>query len=268
MTANTLHFTKMHGLGNDFIIIDAINQQVNPSSFPIRKLADRHTGIGFDQALILEKTDSADFFCRIFNADGSEASQCGNGLRCVAKYAHDQGLCHAGNMEIATLSGKYTATIEKSGLVTVEMGMPSFPASPPSITYLDELTINHPMLVSVGNPHLILISHQISDSDFRQSGAALSSHDDFSDGINVGFMEIVTRNHIKLRTYERGSGETLACGSNACAAVAAGISRDLLDAVVTVELALGNLDVSWKEKNRPILLTGPASYAYRGYLND
>lgn len=265
MTNNPIHFAKMHGLGNDFIVINQIEQMVDLSKLPIKQLANRYTGIGFDQLLLLEKTKQADFFCRIFNADGSEAEQCGNGLRCVARFIYNQHLCSQSNFKIATRAGIFPVNILPDGLVQVSMGIPlldqqakeiDIPAYPPLIL----------SILSLGNPHAILKVSSLEKIDLEQLGKTLSTHALFPQGVNVGFMQIINPNLIQLRTYERGSGLTNACGSNACAAVFAGILNGWLNRQVTIEYPYGMLKVEYQEQAQSILMTGPAEYVFSGIL--
>jgi diaminopimelate epimerase len=268
-------FSKMHGLGNDFIVIDAINQQIDIDNLPVIQLANRHVGIGFDQLLVITASINANFYCRIFNSDGGEAEQCGNGLRCVARYIHENGLLSAKTMTIETCAGIYTATIFDDYNVRIDMGKPIFtPAEIPfksatlENTYSLAIDNSQPALqlsvLSMGNPHAIMLVPSVSNYPVNDTGAIVSTHSAFPNQTNVGFMEVVNRQHIRLRTFERGTGETYACGTNACAAVVAGINNRLLDSKVKVTLALGDLWVEWADKEKPVQMTGPASHIFNG----
>lgn len=263
-----LHFTKMHGLGNDFIIINNLQNSIDSlKNLSIPLLSNRHLGIGFDQLLLLEKSTSADVFCRIFNADGSEAEQCGNGMRCVARFMHEEKLSTNNTIRIETKAGIVSATIADYDHIQITMGVPAFDHN-----HLHEIILNQSTspiemtVLSMGNPHAIIHVPSIQSCPIKQWGPEIATHLLFPQGTNVGFMEIMSRQHIRLRTYERGVGETVACGSNACAAVVAGILNGLLDTRVTVELHFGNLLIEWKDKGAPVVMTGPASRVFSGNL--
>ncbi|CAG7857124.1 diaminopimelate epimerase [biofilm metagenome] len=273
----TLHFTKMHGLGNDFIVIDAINQTVHLSPAQIRKLADRHFGIGFDQLLLVEKpqSDNTDFKYRIFNADGGEVSQCGNGARCFARFVRDKSLFNKNEIHVDTNAGKLTLTLNDNEQVTVNMGVPHFkPSEIPLIadneTRLYSVMINdteiHFGAVSMGNPHAVIIVNDVQTAPVANLGKQLESHALFPERANIGFMQVINRHHINLRVFERGAGETLACGSGACAAVVVGIEQNLLDNAVTVELTGGQLAINWAGRGEPVFMTGPAISVYDGTI--
>ncbi|MFA5983807.1 MAG: diaminopimelate epimerase [Methylococcaceae bacterium] len=272
-----LNFTKMHGLGNDFVVIDAINQAVLLSAEQIRQLADRHFGIGFDQLLLVEKPASpeADFKYRIFNADGSEVSQCGNGARCFARFVRDKNLTTKDDILVDTQSGTLLLMLNSNGLVTVNMGVPKHnPEQVPmlakqaSCTY--QVIVNHSEIsfaaVSMGNPHAVILVDNITGAPVQVLGKALESHAIFPERANIGFMQIVDRQHIKLRVYERGAAETLACGSGACAAVVSGIEQQRLDHEVNVELPGGQLTISWAGRGQPVFMTGPAISVFDGNI--
>jgi diaminopimelate epimerase len=273
----TLKFSKMHGLGNDFMIIDAISQSVNLAQLAIPQLSHRHLGIGFDQLLIIEPSTTADFNCRIMNADGSEAEQCGNGLRCVAKFIADHGLSKQKHFTIATKAGTFNAGILAENQVQIEMGIPRF--EPEQIPFLStarqnlyDFTVNNhsPLQLSVlsmGNPHAVLQVNTIKDFPVSEIGKQIASHQTFPQSTNVGFMEIIDRQHIRLRTFERGAGETHACGSNACAAVVSGIINNTLDKKVNVELKFGELAIEWPAQTKPVIMTGPAIHIFDGVLS-
>lgn len=271
-----LKFTKMHGLGNDFIVIDGISQSVSLTPGNIRFLADRHFGIGCDQVLIVEKAiGNADFRYRIFNADGSEVEQCGNGARCFARFVHDQGLTKKREIGVETTSGVIFPRLETNGKVTVNMGIPRFePADIPFVAEKRALTypldVNGKQIkisaVSMGNPHAVQIVSNAEAAPVVTEGRLIESHPRFPQRVNVGFMEIIDRHHIKLRVFERGAGETLACGTGACAAVVCGIERNLLTSKVTVSTHGGDLCIQWGGENHPVLMTGPATTVFEGSI--
>ncbi len=272
-----LKFTKMHGLGNDFVVINGLNQQIILDQQQLRFLADRHFGIGCDQILMVEKaTDGADFRYRIFNADGGEVEQCGNGARCFVRYVHDQGLTKKHEILVETLSGIITPKLETNGEITVNMGIPKFepdeiPFSAPKYALIYQLELPNKQVkisvLSMGNPHAVRIIDDINKAPVNSEGALIEAHPDFPMRVNVGYMQIIQRNHIKLRVYERGAGETLACGTGACAAVVAGIKQDLLDAKVTVSTRGGDLTINWTNQNAPVFMTGPAVTVFEGEIN-
>ena len=271
-----LKFTKMHGLGNDFVVIDGINQPVSLTPENIRWLADRHFGIGCDQVLIVEKAaGNTDFCYRIFNADGGEVEQCGNGARCFVRFVHDHGLTGKKEICVETASGLIFPRLETSGEVTVNMGIPRFePADIPflaearALTYPLEVNGKHIEIsaVSMGNPHAVQIVVNVDDAPVATEGAQIESHARFPQHVNVGYMQIIDRHHIRLRVFERGAGETLACGTGACAAVVTGIERGLLASKVKVSTHGGDLWVQWEGKNQPVLMTGPASTVFEGII--
>lgn len=270
-----LEFTKMHGLGNDFIVVDAPTNGPLPAAATWQRLADRHTGIGFDQALMLEPARRADtaVYYRIFNADGFEVEQCGNGARCIAALLARRGRAQAGNLTMDSPAGLIRARIEREGLVSVDMGVPDFnPAALPfdasseAHVYPLEVGGNEVEIgaVSMGNPHAVLTVASAAAAPVDRLGPAIERHPRFPKRVNVGFMEIVDRGHIRLRVYERGTGETLACGTGACAAVAVGRRHGRLDERVGVKVAGGELTVTWPGPGRNIWLTGPAEVSFTG----
>jgi diaminopimelate epimerase len=272
-----IHFTKMHGLGNDFVVIDAMNQTIYLSPEQIRFMADRHFGIGFDQLLLVEKpvTHNTDFKYRIFNADGSEVSQCGNGARCFARFVRDKQLTDKNEIRVDTNAGQLLLCLDKDGLVTVNMGVPHHhPSEIPLLiapeTLLYALEINGQDYqfgaVSIGNPHAVLQVDDITTAPVVELGKLLESHPVFPERANIGFMQIISRQQIKLRVYERGAAETLACGSGACAAVVIGIEQRLLDDTVKVELAGGQLTINWAGRGTPVWMTGPAVAVFDGVV--
>lgn len=272
-------FTKMQGLGNDFLVIDRVTHSVQLTSEQIERLSDRHFGIGFDQLLQIEPPSSpdVDFDYRIFNADGQEVEHCGNGARCFARFVHDRGLSSRNPIRVKTVSRVLELEILPDGQVTVDMGRPIFnPADIPlravelAACYRRTLEIDGKAMelefsaLSMGNPHAVLIVDDVESAQVEEIGTALGSHPDFPEGVNVGFLEIRNRNQVKLRVFERGVGETLACGTGACAAVVAGRARGLLDAAVVLTLRGGELTVSWPSEDSPVSMTGPATTVFEG----
>ena len=272
-----IQFTKMHGLGNDFVVIDAVSQSINLSAEQIRKIADRHFGVGCDQLLLVEKPTNplAEFRYRIFNADGGEVEQCGNGARCFALFVRAQGLTSNSIIPVETASGIIQLQVEED-LVTVDMGIPNFqPQSLPFITETREQTYTLLVngaectisAVSMGNPHAVLTVSDIENVDVPGIGSAIENHQQFPQRVNVGFMQIVNRQQIRLRVFERGAAETLACGTGACAAVAIGQMRGELDEEVSVQLPGGSLTIRWQGEGQNLLMTGPATTVFQGQIN-
>jgi len=271
-------FSKMHGLGNDFVVIDAINQSHTLNAEQMRFIADRHFGIGCDQILLVEPARQADvdFTYRIFNADGGEVEQCGNGARCFARFVRDKGLSDKDILSVATNTGVITLHIQADGQVTVNMGNPIF--QPDQIPFTAEQTelsyyidVNGLQLnvgtVSMGNPHVVLRVDSTSTAPVETLGPQLEAHPRFPKRVNVGFMQIVDRRQIKLRVFERGVGETLACGTGACAAVVIGIQQGLLDNQVQVSLPGGELSIQWAGEGSPVHMTGPATHVFEGSID-
>lgn len=278
-----LKFSKMHGLGNDFMVIDGINQSFTPHAETIQKWANRHTGIGFDQLLLVEKTDTpnVDFRYRIFNSDGGEVEQCGNGARCFVQFVVEQGLTDKQEIIVETARGIIKPRLNDDGLITVNMGQPRFqPEEVPFIlrsneragekTYIvvQELDSAEMSLLSMGNPHAVMLVNDVATAPVENWGAALQRHQRFPERVNVGFMQIINQNHIKLRVYERGVGETQACGTGACAAVVSGVRLGLLASgeTVRVELLGGDLHISWQEGG-DVMMTGAAVRVFDGELD-
>lgn len=272
-----LKFTKMHGTGNDFVVIDATVDAVLLSAEQIRHIADRHFGVGCDQLLLVEPASRADaeFRYRIYNADGGEVEQCGNGARCFARYVYDQGLTARKNIPVETVRGLIHLQLESDDRVTVDMGPPNF--DPESLPFdasgapeYHELVVNGEKYaigaVSVGNPHAVLLVESVDEAPVTTLGAVIERHQRFPQRVNVGFMEIVDRHRIRLRVFERGVGETLACGSGACAAVAVGVRNRLLDHEVTAELKGGDLSIRWTGEGHTLYMTGPAETVYQGQI--
>ena len=262
-------FTKMHGLGNDFVVLDAVSQALSLTPAQARFLADRHFGVGCDQVLVVEKPSraDADFRYRIFNADGGEVEQCGNGARCFVRFVHEKGLTAKRAIRVETQCGLIEPRLEDDGLVTVDMGVPRFePSRVPFVTESDALV--QPLHVgqdateitalSMGNPHAVQVVANVDTAPVAEQGPLIENHPRFPQRVNAGFMQVVDRQAIRLRVYERGAGETLACGSGACAAVAAGIARGLLDSPVRVSTRGGELAIAWGGPGQPVLMTGPA----------
>lgn len=264
-----LRFTKMHGLGNDFVVIDAISQPVDLSPARVRFLADRHFGVGCDQLLVVEAPTQAgvDFRYRIFNADGGEVEQCGNGARCFVRFVHDKGLTDKRAIRVETESGIIQPRLEDDGQVTVDMGVPvldpaRIPFDSDTDAVVQPLVVGRDTLavtaVSMGNPHAVQVVADVDQAPVEAQGPAIESHPRFPARVNAGFMQVVDTHSIRLRVHERGAGETLACGTGACAAVVAGILRGLLESPVRVETRGGALSIAWAGRGEPVLMTGPA----------
>lgn len=264
-----LRFSKMHGLGNDFVVIDAIRQRVDLTPDQVRFLADRHFGVGCDQLLVVERAQQpgVDFRYRIFNADGGEVEQCGNGARCFVRFVREQGLTDKREIRVETKSGVITLTAADDINVTVNMGVPVFePARIPfqsdSDAFVQPLDVAGSAVpitaVSMGNPHAVQVVADVDLAPVAQQGPLIESHPRFPARVNAGFMQMVDAHHIRLRVYERGAGETLACGTGACAAVVAGIVRNLLESPVRVSTRGGELNIAWAGEGEPVLMTGPA----------
>lgn len=273
-----LKFSKMHGIGNDFVVIDAINQQVELTTEQIRLLADRRYGVGCDQLLLVEKSSNpaVDFKYRIFNADGCEVAQCGNGARCFARFVYDKGLTDKTTIAVETASGIIYPSMKSGGEVTVDMGLPRFsPSDIPFIVDRQSVTYMLPVLdrqdveigaVSMGNPHAVLLVDDINTAEVNTLGAIIERHSQFPERVNVGFMEVVNPSQINLRVFERGAGETLACGTGACAAVVSGIQRGLLGREVEVKLPGGELVIEWSNDNASVWMTGPTTHVFDGEI--
>ena len=270
-----LKFTKMHGLGNDFVVLDATRAPLALDRDQLRFLADRHFGIGCDQILQIEppRSPDTDFYYRIFNADGGEVEQCGNGARCFVRFVRERGLSDKTEIRVGTQSGVIVPKLEGDGRVTVDMGVPQFePARIPFIAERRALTYQLDVggaaieisALSMGNPHAVQVVKDVDAAPVRTQGPAIEAHARFPQRVNAGYMQIIDRGRIKLRVYERGAGETLACGTGACAAVVAGIQRDLLDPRVVVTTRGGDLGISWQGEGKPVLMTGPAVTVFSG----
>jgi len=272
-----INFTKMHGLGNDFVVVDATTQAIPLSQEIIAKLANRNLGIGFDQLLMVEPSPVAecDFRYRIFNSDGSEVEQCGNGARCFARFVVDSGLSHKTAIPVLTAGGRIILNFQANGDVTVDMGAPELdPAKVPLVATDQSITYQHTIMgrqvtfsaISMGNPHAVITVDDIDTAEIETIGKAFQSDPIFPKQVNVGFMQVLNRHTIRLRVYERGVGETMACGTGACAAIVAGHLQGLLDDTVTVILPAGNLQINWAGDNGIVKMTGPATTVYHGTI--
>ncbi|MED5411785.1 MAG: diaminopimelate epimerase [Pseudomonadota bacterium] len=274
-------FTKMHGLGNDFMVIDLTSGEIELSVEQIKRLSHRQFGIGFDQLLQIKSPSSPDidFDYRIYNADGVEVEHCGNGARCFAKFVYDNGLSDKNPLTVKTVNRLLLLHTNKNGEVTVDMGSPDFePANIPFKTdqeaQLYTLSIELAgiykdidfVALSMGNPHAVISVEDLANTAVKDIGEAVGNHPSFPEGVNVGFMQILNHNEINLRVYERGAGETLACGTGACAAVVAGRLREQIGDNVKVNLTGGQLMVSWQRSESPVLITGPATTVYEGTI--
>lgn len=273
-----LEFTKMHGLGNDFMVVDLISQRAYLDVLTIQRLADRHFGIGFDQLLIVEPPDvpEADFKYRIFNADGSEVEQCGNGVRCFARFVHERQLTTKTKIKVQTKAGIVEPELGSNGWVRVNMGYPKFLpqeipflADEPENLYDLELANQQQIqidVVNMGNPHAVTIVPDVITADVATMGPQVESHARFPARVNAGFMQIIDEKHARLRVFERGVGETLACGTGACAAAVSGIRRGLLANQVEIELAGGKLQIEWRDGD-VVWMTGPTANVYEGRID-
>ncbi|OZI14868.1 diaminopimelate epimerase [Sodalis-like symbiont of Philaenus spumarius] len=273
-----MQFSKMHGLGNDFMVVDAVTQNVYFSPEMIRRLSDRRCGVGFDQLLVVEPPydPELDFHYRIFNADGSDVAQCGNGARCFARFVRMKNLTNKRDIHVSTQTGRMVLTVTEDDLVRVNMGEPNFdPQQVPfraarvEKTYIMSVAEQTVLcgVVSMGNPHCVIAVDSVDNAPVATLGPVLESHERFPERANIGFMQVLNRGHIRLRVYERGAGETHACGSGACAAVAAGISQGQLAEQVQVELTGGRLAISWRGPGHPLYMTGPATHIYDGFMH-
>lgn len=273
----TLNFTKMHGLGNDFMVVDAISQPFRLRPEMIRKLADRHFGVGFDQLLVVEPPGlpDVDFRYRIFNADGSEVEQCGNGARCFARFVRDQRLTNRRVIRVQTAAGVIELRVGREGWITVNMGVPEL--NPAAIPFAaDSRQTVYPVevegqslelsAVSMGNPHGVLLVDDVDSAPVATLGPALERHPRFPARANIGFLQVVDRGNARLRVFERGAGETLACGTGACAAVVAGQMRGLLDKRVRITLPGGDLVIEWQGEGAPVMMEGPTARVFDGQI--
>lgn len=273
-----LRFTKMHGLGNDFVVIDATRAPVHLTPERVRAIANRHFGVGCDQLLVVEPATQADvdFRYRIFNADGGEVEQCGNGARCFVRFVHEKGLTTKRSIRVETRCGIISPRLEDDGLVTVDMGVPVLEsARVPFVSDSDEVL--QPLeledgscveitAVSMGNPHAVQIVADVDTAPVTSSGPLIENHARFPARVNAGFMQVMGASHVRLRVFERGAGETLACGTGACAAVVAGILRGVLTSPVRVTTRGGDLSIAWGGRGQPVLMTGPAVTVFEGEI--
>lgn len=273
-----LRFTKMHGLGNDFVMIDAISQRIRITPDRAKKLADRHFGIGCDQVLVVEAPQScgADFRYRIFNHDGGEVENCGNGARCFAVFVRQRKLTGKRTIRAETAAGTLVLHVLEDNRVRVDMGVPqldpsAIPFTAAQRSTLYTLPISGQILqlsaVSMGNPHAVTIVDNVDDYDVHQIGPQVEHHSHFPNRVNAGFMQVIDRHRAKVRVYERGAGETLACGTGACAAAVAGRLQGLLDSPVTIQLQGGTLEIEWAGEGQPVYMTGPATTVFHGQIN-
>ncbi|WP_114416701.1 diaminopimelate epimerase [Marinospirillum perlucidum] len=272
-----LHFTKMQGLGNDFMMVDLISQKARLRTEQIRRLADRHFGIGFDQLLTVEapRTPDADFRYRIYNADGSEVENCGNGARCFAVFVRDRKLTSKQTLKVETAGGPLTLQVRDDGQVTVNMGIPQL--SPDQIPFQAEVQAKSYALdvdgqtlnigaVSMGNPHAVLRVDQVDEAAVERLGPLIENHVRFPKRVNAGFLQVQERNQARLRVFERGVGETLACGTGACAAMVSGRIQGWFDSWVDIQLPGGHLQIEWPGEGHPVMMTGPAKKVYEGQI--
>jgi diaminopimelate epimerase len=284
-----LKFTKMHGAGNDFVVIDAINQQIDFTPAQWKALADRRFGIGADQLLVVEKSTnpSCDFRYRIYNNDGGEVEQCGNGARAFAKFVAEKGLTARRSIAVETMAGVIAPRLEDDGSVTVDMGAPIFATErvpfdteglqgqpegndvlwPLVLELAGEKEVVHVSVLSMGNPHAVQVVADVDAAPVELTGPLIEHHPRFPKRVNAGFMQLMNRHHIRLRVFERGAGETLACGTGACAAAVAGIRRGLLDSPVRVDARGGQLSIAWAGDGQPVYMTGPAVTVFEGEID-
>ena len=272
-----ISFAKMHGLGNDFMVVDTISQNLFFSEKQIRRLANRNKGVGFDQLLLVEPPSqpNVDFHYRVFNADGSEVGQCGNGVRCLARFVRQMGLTWKQKIRVSTVNGLMDLRLMKNGLVSVDMGVPQLEPQKVPLN-IEEQSIEYNIqlkeqsfsfgAVSMGNPHCILTVDDVKNISINSIGKEINQHDLFPEGVNVGFMQIVSENEVRLRVFERGAGETLACGSGACASMVVGRLQNKLQQRIKVYLPGGHLHIDWAGAGQSLTMIGPAEFVYHGYL--
>jgi diaminopimelate epimerase len=275
-----IEFTKMQGIGNDYIYVSTLNQQLDDPSGVARRISDRHFGIGSDGLVLIRPSAVADFMMDMYNSDGSQAKMCGNAIRCVAKYVYDRGLTRKKRLQIETLSGIKTLDIQVSdgvaASVTVNMGQPVFESARIPIRWHDERLVEEPIAVagrlykltcvSMGNPHAVTFIEEVDSLDLNRLGPAFEHHTLFPDRVNTEFVQVLDRQNLRMRVWERGSGETLACGTGACAAVAAAVLTGRCERQVTVHLNGGDLSICWNEASNDMLMTGPAVFVFDGWI--
>jgi len=272
-----IKFSKMQGLGNDFVVIDGVRQEIDLAAEQLRHLGDRHFGVGCDQILLVEESGrpDVDFRYRIFNADGGEVEQCGNGARCFVRFVHEQGLTDKSEIRVETMKGVITLHLESDENVTVDMGVPEF--SPEKIPFVSDSSALVQTIdlagtevaitaISMGNPHAVQVVDDVDQAPVAIQGPLIENHPRFPQRVNAGFMQVTSRKSIRLRVFERGAGETLACGTGACAAVVAGIACGLLDSPVCVTTRGGDLTIAWGGLGLPVLMTGPAVTVFHGEI--
>jgi diaminopimelate epimerase len=275
--AQCIEFTKMHGLGNDFVVIDATREPLELSQQQCQTISNRNFGVGCDQILLVEspRDNNSDFYYRIYNADGSEVEQCGNGARCFAMFVRSKGLTDKSVINVGTMSGTIQLHVEENNMVRVNMGAPilepeqiPFAANQQQATYQVELNGEEISIgaVSMGNPHAVITVDDVEKAPVATIGPAMEQHSRFPQRVNVGFMQVIDRTKIRLRVFERGTGETLACGTGACAAVVSGIIQGVLDQQVEVSLLGGNLMIKWEGDDHPVLMSGPAATVFEGRI--
>jgi diaminopimelate epimerase len=258
-----LEFAKMHGAGNDFLVLDCTARPFTLNAEQVKALADRHRGVGFDQLLVVERDAKADFRYRIFNADGGEVEQCGNGARCFVKFVHAKGLTSKRELRVETLGGLIQPRLEDDGEVTVEMGRPALLGDETLEIDGEKVRVAR---VSMGNPHAVQLVRDVQAAPVTTQGPRIERHPRFPQGVNAGYMQVLDRHHAKLRVWERGAGETLSCGTGACAAVVVGISSDRLDSPVRVQTQGGTLTIAWAGGDNAVSMKGPAALVFEGTL--
>lgn len=272
-----LSFAKMHGLGNDFMVVDGVSQQVYFTEGQIRKLGDRHRGIGFDQLLLIEppQQPDVDFHYRIFNADGKEVEQCGNGARCLARFVRTMGLTWKHKIRVSTIKGLMNLQIMRNGLVSVDMGVPQLEPSKIPLRYANQELNYHLSVdgidynfgaVSMGNPHCVLTVEDVESAEVDHIGSLLTRHNVFPEGANIGFMQKTAEDEIRLRVFERGVGETQACGTGACASAVIGRLQHHMKQKIRVFLPGGHLHIEWPGEGQALKMMGPAELVYQGYI--
>jgi diaminopimelate epimerase len=260
-----LAFTKMQGAGNDFVVLDCTQRTFELSASQLKKIADRHFGVGCDQILVVEQSrdPTTDFRYRIFNADGGEVEQCGNGARCFVKFVHARGLTSKSEIRVETLGGTIRPRLEADGEVSVDMGTPSRPV-------IEKLNVQGRLLdvtiLSMGNPHAVQVVPDVASAPVTTQGPQIEVHPRFANRVNAGYVQVLDRHGVALRVWERGAGETLSCGTGACAAVVAGITRGLLDSPVKVETRGGTLTIAWAGGDNPVAMKGPAVSVFEGTM--